>query len=146
MIDRRLVERKLRLLEKFIREIEAAEPPTDFAAFQADTIFKRFVERNVELALEKMIDICRHMVSAIDLGEPESYAHCFELLAQAGVLPDEILETFQAMARYRNFLIHGYDGVDDAVTYGVYLKQLQDFRSFTDLIRKYIQNSAEKMD
>lgn len=137
--DKRLIERKRRRLEKFLREIESADPPEDFKAFSANTIFKRFVERNIELAIEQMIDICRHMVAAMNLGEPESYAHCFELLTQAGVLPEAMLKTFQSMARYRNFLIHGYDGVDDAVTYGVYQRQLEDFRAFAAQIRRHIQ-------
>ena len=48
MIDKYLVEKKLRRIEKFLREIVSADTPQDFDAFAANIIFKRFVERNIE--------------------------------------------------------------------------------------------------
>jgi len=35
-------------------------------------------------------------------------------------------------------LIHAYNGVDDSVTYGIYKKNLGDFETYINLIRKYI--------
>ncbi len=62
--------------------------PTDYSGFSENLVFKRFVERNMELAVEQMIDICRHLVSGLDLEEPESYADCFAVIGRAGVLPE----------------------------------------------------------
>lgn len=59
------------------------------------------------------------------------------MLGEAEVVPKEHVSVFQKMARFRNFLIHGYDGVDDAVTFGVYAKNLDDFRLFIEAIREY---------
>jgi len=88
-----------------------------------------------------MIDICRHLVSGLDLEEPETYAACFEILGNAGIIPKEAVETFKTMSRYRNLLIHGYDGVDDTITFGIFKKRLEDFRTFIALIRQYLAST-----
>jgi uncharacterized protein YutE (UPF0331/DUF86 family) len=137
-----MVEGKLRKIEQFLRELEDADRPKGFEAFSRNIVFKRFVERNIELAAEQMVDICRHIVSALDLREPKSYAECFEMLGEAEVVPKEHVSVFQKMARFRNFLIHGYDGVDDAVTFGVYTRNLDDFRLFVAVIRRYFSREA----
>ncbi len=53
MIDKHLIEKKLRRIEGFLREIEGAETPVDFDSFSSNIIFKRFVERNIELAVDQ---------------------------------------------------------------------------------------------
>lgn len=139
-----MVEGKLRKIEQFLRELEDADRPKGFEAFSRNIVFKRFVERNIELSVEQMVDICRHIVSVLDLREPKSYAECFETLGEAGVVPKEHVSVFQQMARFRNFLIHGYDGVDDAVTFGVYTRNLDDFRLFVATIRRYFSRKASE--
>ena len=95
--------RKLKRIEQFLREMEPAEGPATFEGFSGNTVFKRFIERNIELSIERMIDICRHLVSGLDLQEPETYAACFEILGNAGIIPESSVETFKSMTRYRNF-------------------------------------------
>ncbi len=97
------------------------------------------MERNIELAIEQMIDICRHLVSGLDLSEPETYADCLDVIAQAGVLSRENLDTFKAMVRFRNMLIHIYDGVDDTITFEIYKDRLNDFMIFIKEIRSYLK-------
>lgn len=138
MIDEQLIERKLRRIEEFLRELSLASIES-FDAFRADTVVKRFIERNIELSIEQMVDICKHLVSGLDLKEPETYAQCFEILAEAGVFPASTVDIFKSMARFRNLLIHAYDGVDDAITYGIYKNQLKDFGIFVRTIREYLQ-------
>jgi len=137
MIDKQLVDKKLRTIEQYLRELREVNFPS-FENFREDVIKKRFVERNIELAIEQMIDVCRHIVSALDLKEPNTYAECFHMLSKEGVIPKENVATFQKMVRYRNMLIHAYNGIDDSVTYGIYKKNLGDFETYINLIRKYI--------
>lgn len=137
-----MVEGKLRRREEFLRELEHAERPENFAAFVQNVVFKRFVERNIERSIEQTIDICRHVVGGLDLRRPESSAACFGILAEADAIPSERTEVFQRMARFRNPLIHGYDGVDDAITFGVYTKHLDDFRVFIESVREHSAREA----
>jgi len=104
---------------------------------------RRFIERNIELAIEQMVDICKHLVSGLDLKEPETYSECFESLAASNIIHAESVATFQTMVRFRNMLIHIYDGVDDSITYGIYAKRTGDFRLFISQLREFIHKAQK---
>ncbi len=138
MIDKHLVEKKLRRIEDFLRELGAVSIE-NYDKFREDVVSRRFIERNIELAIEQMVDICKHFISGLDLEEPETYADCFDSLAKNQVIPEKESDTFKSMVRFRNILIHAYEGVDDSITYGIYKERLGDFRAFIRIIRKYLQ-------
>jgi uncharacterized protein YutE (UPF0331/DUF86 family) len=137
MIDKPLVERKLRRIEEFLRDLKSVEIGT-IEEFKEHVITKRFIERNVQLAIEQMIDICKHFVSELDLNEPETYSECFDMLAKEGIILKQSLDTFKSMIRFRNILIHAYEGVDDSITFGIYKRRLDDFKTFTKEVRDYL--------
>lgn len=137
MIDKQLVEKKLRRIEDFLREVALVKIDT-IEEFKENIVAKRFIERNIELAIEQMVDICKHFVSGLDLREPETYAECLETLTKEGIIIEENLDTYKTMIRFRNILIHAYDGVDDSITYGIYKRRLNDFRTFIKEIREYL--------
>ncbi|MDM8539249.1 DUF86 domain-containing protein, partial [Desulfobacterales bacterium HSG17] len=137
MTDRLLLEKKLRKIEEYLRELEGVQAPENFDVFSNNIIFKRFVERNIELSIEQMINICKHLVSTLDLSEPETYAQCFEIIGNANIIPVKTIDIFKSMARFRNLLIHAYDGVDDTITFDIYKKRLGDFRIFIKYIRAF---------
>ena len=139
MIDKQLIEKKLRRIEEFLNEIKAIRFK-NVKEFKNDIVQKRFIERNLELAIEQMVDICKHFISRLDLKEPETYSECFEILFTEGIIPERTLETFKAMARFRNILIHAYDGIDDSITYGIFTKHLGDFKKYIKNIRNYLQS------
>lgn len=85
-----------------------------------------------------MVDICKHLVAGLDLREPETYADCFDILAEAGVMDTDAAARFKAMVRFRNMLIHVYDTIDNAVTYGIYTKRTGDFLFFIDRMRRFL--------
>lgn len=137
MIDKKLIEKKLRRIEDFLKELEIVKIDT-IEDFKEDIVTKRFIERNIELAIEQMIDICKHFVSGFDLKEPETYTECLDILAKERIILEENLDTYKSMVRFRNILIHAYEGVNDSITYGIYKKRLEDFRLFTKEIRGYL--------
>jgi uncharacterized protein YutE (UPF0331/DUF86 family) len=139
MIDKLLIEKKLRKIEEFLQELKTAKVK-NFVEFGKDIVTKRFVERNLELAIEQMVDICKHFISGLDMREPETYAECFQILSEGKVIPKNTVHTFQAMVRFRNILIHGYNGIDDAITYKIYKNRLNDFRTFIHTVRDHIHS------
>jgi uncharacterized protein YutE (UPF0331/DUF86 family) len=138
MIDKILIERKLRNIEKFLGELSAA-PATPLEEFRKNVIVKRFIERNIELSIEQMVDVCKHLVSGLDLKEPESYAECFVILAAKEIVSADAAKKFQSMVRFRNMLIHIYDTIDDSITYSIYTEHLDDFTLFISQIREFLQ-------
>lgn len=139
MIDKHLIEKKLRKVEDFLKELKTVSVGS-FEEFKKDIVVKRFIERNIELAIEQMVDICKHFISGLDLREPETYSDCFDILSTGKVIPEDTVDTFKLMVRFRNILIHAYDGIDDSITYGIYTKHLRDFKTFIKCIRTYLRS------
>jgi uncharacterized protein YutE (UPF0331/DUF86 family) len=65
---------------------------------------------------------------------PEEYAECFAILAEAAIIPQELSESLQKMARFRNLLVHMYWKVDYGTLYEVLQNNLKDFRLFSEAI------------
>ncbi len=124
MIDKVLIRSKLKKIEEFAEELKSRRK-VSFEDFQKNIVLKRFVERNLELAIQQMIDIYKHLVSRLNLREPVSYADCFEILAEEGYLSEENLEKYKNMARFRNLLIHIYEKVTDKIVYEIFQKKFR---------------------
>ncbi|MBL6955326.1 MAG: DUF86 domain-containing protein [Chlorobium phaeobacteroides] len=139
MPDSEVIEKKLRRILLYLQELRRLSF-MNLEDFQEDIVKKRFVERNIELCIEAMIDVCRHLVSSLNLQEPESYADCFRILARGSVITDARQKTFAELARFRNRLIHIYDDVDDSITFDIYSNRLSDFDDFVNVIRGYIRS------
>lgn len=143
MIDKHLIEKKLRKIEEFLRELKEVKIK-NIAEFKQDIVVKRFIERNIELAIEQMIDVCKHLIAGLNLKEPETYAECFDILSENSIISKKTLNIFKSMVRFRNILIHAYNGIEDSITYGIYKKHLQDFSIFISAIREYLSISVNK--
>ncbi len=86
------------------------------------------------VAIEAALGLCYH-VSAKHLKKvPEGYAECFAILADAGIIPTDLSENLQKMARFRNLLVHMYWKVDYATLYELIQHNLNDLRHFSETI------------
>lgn len=89
-------------------------------------------------AMEAALALCFH-VSAKHLRQvPEEYAECFEVLQQAGILPADLAERLQHMARFRNLLVHVYWKVDYEQVYDLIQDRLADLRAFSAAITQLL--------
>ena len=110
MIDKVLIEKKLRRIEEFQRELKSVNI-NNLSDFKKDIIVKRFIERDIELSIEQMVNVCKHLISALDLKEPETYDDCFDILSGEDMIPLKFVDIFKSMVRFRNILIHAYHAI-----------------------------------
>ncbi|MCX8068467.1 MAG: DUF86 domain-containing protein [Anaerolineae bacterium] len=71
------------------------------------------VKYYLQVAVECCIDICNYIVAAKGWRTPRSYADCFVVLGEKGVLSPEFVATARQMAQFRNRLVHLYWEVSD---------------------------------
>jgi uncharacterized protein YutE (UPF0331/DUF86 family) len=109
----------LRRIASYSDEALAADPDRVVAAKY------RFI-----VALDACIDAGEHIVAAEGLPAPSTFAEVFAALGQAGYLPLTDVPTLQAMARFRNLLVHGYAQVDDQRVIEILRTRLDDFDRF----------------
>jgi uncharacterized protein YutE (UPF0331/DUF86 family) len=132
MTDAALVSKKLAMIERLLGELRRLARPEQIAA---DVREERFVEHSLQLAIQAALDVASHLVSDQRLGEPRSNRELFELLAKAGLLPPDLSTPLQAMAGFRNVLVHGYDDVDLAIVRDVLERHLVDLDRFVAAVR-----------
>jgi uncharacterized protein YutE (UPF0331/DUF86 family) len=139
MVDKELLSRKVSQLREYLVELQNADDIT-WETYEGDLRARAFVERYLQLCIEKVIDIGNHFVSFHRWREPEGYRDLFQVLHETGVIPKEHLKTFQDMASFRNMLVHRYEKTDDEIIFGIFRKRLGDFDLFVTLITAWIKN------
>lgn len=88
--------------------------------------------------LVRAIDLClrigQHVIAAERLPVADDYASVFVILGDAGVIPADLVGPGQAMARFRNVLVHLYEEVDDDRVRRVLADDLSDLDRFARAI------------
>ena len=134
----------LEILRKRFGEIEhnlvlleqAAELPlSDFLSLPDKVEATMF---RLLICIEAAQAVCTHVAPRISSQTPDSAAHCFECLAQAGVYDDELAARLAAMSRFRNLLVHRYWGLDAATVHGFLPQSLNDLRLYIAAVSKQV--------
>ena len=82
------------------------------------------------VAIEASFALCYHVSAQRLRRVPEDYAGCFGLLAEAKLIPPDLANRLQDMARFRNLLVHMYWKVDYGQVFEVVARDLGDLRGF----------------
>lgn len=96
------------------------------ADFEAEPDLLAAVKYRFVVAIEASIDACRHLTAARGLRAPVDFADSFAVLGEAGLIEDDLVRRLQAMARFRNLLVHGYARVDDELVLRALRQELGD--------------------
>lgn len=143
MPDKVIIKRKLSALRKYVHELQLVAFK-DLDEYNSNTVARRFVERNLELAAESMIDICNMIVAGLRHPSPESYKACFQILRKENIISDEELMICKSIVGFRNLLVHVYDGIDNAQVFEIYINHTDDYVKFADAIDEWLKNSSDK--
>ena len=138
MVDRALVLRKLAELELYLQQIREYQQ-ISVDEYRSDWKTQRIIDRTLQLMIELCMDIANHIISDKQLPIPTSYANTFEILQQAGLISQQLMEIAANMAKFRNILVHQYVDVDAATVVAVLHSRLDDFILFRDEIVRLTQ-------
>jgi uncharacterized protein YutE (UPF0331/DUF86 family) len=143
MVNEETVERLLTNLRSYVRQLKDATD-IDYQTYVDDIRSQRFVERTLQIAVEATMDIAHHIISDEGLREPNSYADSFAVLAENGIISNEMKETGRLMARFRNRVVHYYETIDPELVYAIFSKHLDDFVRFEGEIRQWLASQRKK--
>lgn len=88
------------------------------------------VAMNLQRAAELTIDIANHLIKIRKLGLPRDSRESFTLLAQAGMIDEEMMHKLQGMVGFRNILVHEYQELDMAILIDVIEHGIRDLLEF----------------
>ena len=130
MVERAVMERRLRALRGFLESMRRRFASTTVEAFVADEDARLIAERLLQLACEACIDMANHVISDRGGEQPESYRQAFAELAKMGLVPPELAAELQRMTAMRNILVHGYLAVDPVRVHAAVTQRLGDLERF----------------
>ncbi|MGB5684195.1 MAG: DUF86 domain-containing protein, partial [Candidatus Electrothrix sp.] len=105
---------------------------------QNDWLVRRAVERDLQILVEVVIDVCHRLISGTGVTPASSAIEAVKKCVRLGVLSSE--EPFRQMVQFRNFIVHRYERVDPEILVGIVNKHLKDFRLFQEEVLRYVSN------
>lgn len=135
MTDLALINKKLAFIETCVQELRELARPDRMAE---DVREARFIQHTLQLAVQAALDIASHIVSARRLGEPETNRALFDLLRREGIIDQELADCLDAMAGFRNVLVHGYAEVNLRIVRDILDNHLDDLLAFVARVRNFL--------
>jgi uncharacterized protein YutE (UPF0331/DUF86 family) len=129
--DRGLVLKKLARIESCLADLDRVP----IASIASDVVHERFVEHTLQLAIQAAQDVASHIVSDDQLGDPATSRRLFDLLAQHGWIPPDLVPPLHRMVGFRNVIVHEYDDVDLDAVRAIAEHHVVDLRRYVDAIR-----------
>lgn len=137
MVDKTLVLRKVAELDLYLGQIrEFAD--ISLEGYREDWKTQRVVERTLQMMIETCADIANHIIADNNMRPPTSYSDTFRVLSENRVIPPEIFQIMEKMAKFRNIVVHQYESVDAEIVILVLRKHLDDFVTFKDAILSFL--------
>ena len=138
MKARERVREKLAELTGYLSDLKAQQE-LSWEEFQGNTMLRRGIERTLQMAIECLLDIGNLIIAANKWRAPENNRAVFQVLAEQGIVPAEVLQRYEKMAGFRNILVHEYTRVEPTIVYGVLKQGPVDMELFREYILAYLK-------
>jgi uncharacterized protein YutE (UPF0331/DUF86 family) len=112
--------------------------PEKLEDFIGSRLIRDALYKNMEFAVESIIDICNIINSDLSLGAPENEDTILEHLKNNKIFEENTLDLISEMKKFRNILIHKYGEVDDKVAYENIKEGLNDFEKIIKEIEGFL--------
>lgn len=123
----------MKLLDGYVRRLRELGECT-LEEYLADELIRRATERLLHLAIEACLDIGHHLIADRGYRAPEDNRDVFSVLAEEGLIREDLLPRLLEMAGFRNLLVHGYARIDDAVVHAILGQRLEDLDAYARAI------------
>ena len=87
---------------------------------------------NLQRAVEALLDLANHLISANGWELPRDGRHAFSILSEHGVLAGNDLALARAMVGFRNVAVHDYAALDPEIVRGIVRDRLGDLERLVD--------------
>ena len=132
-MDREIVEQKLESLRRCLRRIET-KCPAEAAALVGDLDLQDIVTLNLSRAVQICVDIGAHLIAGMEVPPPDTMGQTFDLLAQAGVLNNELASSLKKAVGFRNIAVNNYERINWEIVHSIVKFHLADFSEFAKVV------------
>jgi uncharacterized protein YutE (UPF0331/DUF86 family) len=133
-----VIAQKLQALDEILLELRSLGP-VDAAALRDDWRTRCAVERDLQVLVEIVIDVCQRLISLAGQSPATTGADAVARYVQMGALSEDA--AYQQMVRFRDFIVHRYERIDVEILSTVVNRQLPDFERFRDQVLGYVSSN-----
>ena len=138
MVDVEVIQQRLGALEEFVSNLEKLRARGQ-EEWGEDVIVRYAAERELQVAIQRVLNIATHVLTADFALPADDYAGVIRALGKAGVLPADFAERFASIAGFRNVLTELYVEVDPVKVYEHLQRDPDDIRFFARCIVEYLE-------
>ncbi len=128
---------QFQLVEEYLRRARRIAGLTKESFLTDPTAIDASV-RQLTVLFETSHNIAKHLGSRSGWRSPSSKAETFEVLAEQGVLPEDLAQSFREASRFRNLVTYQTAMVDDTRVYEILQDHLGDFERFIGLVARWL--------
>ena len=125
MVDSSVILKRVGRIRKCVATLATIRRTHSKQKFLADEMIRAAAERNMQVAIQSVLDICNHVVADMKLEVPDEEKQAFQIMASHKILSQGLAKTLTGMTGMRNVLVHEYLEVDRV--YSIMTNNLGDF-------------------
>ena len=144
MVSPEVVQKRLRLLEGYLKKLRSIGQRIDLDQFLADSDTQDIVERNLQLAIESVLDIGQHIIASSGWQVAEEYAGIFPILERHGVISKDLSARVFGMAGFRNLLVHEYADIDHFQVFQILQNHLDELGQLAEAFQQFVDSNMNK--
>jgi uncharacterized protein YutE (UPF0331/DUF86 family) len=141
MVDVEVIQQRLGALEEFVAHLEEMRSRS-LEEWREDVVARCATERELEVAIQRVLNIATHILTADFAIPADDYAGVIRALGKAGVLPADFAERFTGIVGFRNVLTELYVEVDPVKVYEHLQRDPEDIRFFARCIVEYLERKG----
>lgn len=132
-------QRHLEALRKYVRKLKELRAQVPSETLQnPESVERDSLERNLQLALQSVLDIGAMMIADYRFGTPNDNEHIITILGNNGVLSKELSDRIRKMGGMRNALVHDYLYLNENELFDAFEHRLDDFDRFASEMVAYL--------
>ena len=129
MVDREALSARLSALESWVADLrQLGRTPRD--EFIVTPSAHLVAERLLHLSCECVADIANHLIADHGWRQPQTNRDAIRVLAENGILDEELAWRLERWMGFRNALVHLYLGLDHGRVHDVITSDLGDLEEF----------------
>jgi len=128
---------KLKQLEENVKILQELKDEVSVEEISQHKRYEWELRYGLFESIQIMIDISCKITNYYNLGKPDNYRECIELIAKSGYIQKENSKHYIAMIGLRNLLIHEYTTIEVKKLYE-FLTSIDDFKIFIQDIKSNI--------
>lgn len=132
-----IILRKLQVLDERVMELRSLGKVTS-AGLDKNWQTRRAVERDLQVIVEIVIDICQRLISLAGQTPAASGAEAVQRCVQLGALSRN--DSYRKMVQFRNFIVHRYEKIEADILAEMVNDRLGDFEGFRDEVIRYAKD------